>query len=61
MIDKKKYTKENKKWNLLMNYLPYWFDKHMSINEIANYHKLPYKSVLAYCKKWEKKKLITRY
>jgi len=61
MIDKKKYTKENKKWNLLMNYLPYWFDKHMSINEIANYHKLPYKSVLAYCKKWEKKKLIIRY
>jgi len=44
-----------------MNYLPYWFDKHMPVNEIAKYHKLPYKSVLAYCKKWEKNKLITRY
>ena len=36
-------------------YLMYYFAK------IANYHKLPYKSVLAYCKKWEKKKLIIRY
>tara|TARA_B100000579_G_C22835884_1_gene858712 strand:- start:476 stop:1771 length:1296 start_codon:yes stop_codon:yes gene_type:complete len=57
-IDKKKYTKEMKKWNLLMNNLPRFVDNGMSLREIAKYHSLNYKNVFSYFKKWENKKLI---
>lgn len=60
-IDKKKYTKTKKNWNLLMNNLPSFIEQKKSVEEIARYHSLPYREVLSYCKKWEKKKLIQKY
>ena len=60
-LDKKRYTKKQKLWNLLMNNLPSFLEKKMSVQEIALYHDLPYKEVLKYCKKWENKNLIERY
>lgn len=57
-IDKKKYTKEMKKWNLLMNNLPRFIDSGMSLREIAKYHGLNYGNVFNYFKKWHNKKLI---
>ena len=60
-IDKKKYTKKQKNWNLLMNNLPSFLDKKMTVEDIADYHKLPYQEVLTYCLKWESKNLIVRY
>lgn len=60
-IDKKKFTNKQKNWNLLMNNLPSFLEKKISINQIADHHNLPYKQVLSYCLKWENKKLIKKY
>ena len=60
-LDKKRYTKKQKLWNLLMNNLPSFLEKKMSVQEIALYHNLPYREVLQYCVKWENKNLIERY
>ena len=60
-IDKINYTKSKKNWNLLMNNLPSFIEQKKSVEEIAKYHSLPYKEVLSYCAKWEKKKLIQKY
>ena len=60
-LDKKRYENKKKNWNLLMNNLPSFLENNMSIEEIAKYYKLPFKEVLLYCQKWEKKGLITRY
>ncbi len=60
-IDKKKFTNKQKNWNLLMNNLPSFLEKKISLNQMADHHKLPYKQVLSYCLKWENKKLIKKY
>lgn len=60
-IDKKKYTKTKKNWNLLMNNLSSFIEQKKSIEEIARYHNLPYKQVLSYCLKWENKNLIKKF
>jgi len=44
-----------------MNNLPSFLDKKMTVEDIADYHKLPYQEVLTYCLKWESKNLIVRY
>ena len=60
-IDKEKFTKSQRNWNLLMNNLPSLFERKMSVDQIAQNYKLPYSQVLNYCGRWQKKNLIKKY
>lgn len=60
-IDKEKFTKSQRNWNLLMNNLPSLLERKMSVDQIAQNYKLPYSQVLNYCGRWQKKNLIKKY
>jgi len=59
-IDKKKYNKIKKKWNLLMNCLPNDVERALTVEEIAEKYQLPINQVKIYCNKWVKKNLLKK-
>ena len=57
-IDKHKYSKHLKKWNLLMNNLPNLLNNFYSVEQIAKIYNLPTNEVSKYCLKWKNKNLL---
>ena len=57
-IDKEKYSKILKRWNLLMNNLPNLLNNFYSVEQIAKIYNLPTNEVLKYCLKWKNKNLL---
>lgn len=55
---KKKYTKNEKNWNLLMNCLPMEVNNNVSILDLSKKYNLDFSDVYQYLLKWKKKKLI---
>ena len=57
-IDKHKYSKNLKSWNLLMNNLPNLLNNFYSVEQVAKIYNLPKNDVLKYCLKWKNKNLL---
>ena len=57
-LDKIKYNRMNKNWNLFMNSLPMYGNKKTTLFELGIKFNLDIKEIYNYLLLWEKKKLI---
>jgi hypothetical protein len=56
--DRKTIDDSAKNWNYLMDCIPRYFDCDTRVIEVAERHKLPFRTVYDYVKEFESKKLI---